>query len=231
MPRLAKTGKRRYRRGRRRNRARRSRSRYLMPKEVISAKKFIKFYYRDVLTLTAINPADNTYHRFAVNDIFDPDVTGIGAQPPMFDNLMAMYNRFKVHGCRMTIKAHCNTSDLLRVGVVYRGIDTTNIYSPLAYDPESAPLSSSQVIGPGQSAPIQPQWKSIYCNFNKLAADYESSINYVGTPTSSPTTRLYGDVYCQNLSLNSNINAWVEVVMCFYCELTNANTTELVTYD
>lgn len=222
-----KTNKRRYRRGRRRNR--RGRSKYMSPKQVISSKSFVKMYYRSYHNLTAVNPTPNTYYRFALNDIYDPDVTGAGAQPPLFDNLMTLYNRFKVHGARISVKGYTNTSDVIRYGVVYRGIDTTDISNPGIWDPLSVPLSKAEVLH--QNSDTSPRWQSIYCNFNKLVADYSTSVNYVGTSSSSPLNRLYADVYAQNLSLASNINIWVEVTMCFYVELTNTSTLEEADYD
>jgi hypothetical protein len=50
----------------------------------------------------------NASYIFAGNDIFDPDVTSSGHQPMGFDQLMALYQRFRVH------------SSLIRVGLVYQ---------------------------------------------------------------------------------------------------------------
>jgi hypothetical protein len=54
-----------------------------------------------------INPAIGglaTNQFFSANGLFDPDVTGGGAQPRGFDELMSLYQHYTVIGAKITVK-------------------------------------------------------------------------------------------------------------------------------
>lgn len=52
---------------------------------------------------------------FAVNGLFDPDVTGTGHQPMGFDELMIYFNHYVVTHCRMTAVAKCVSTSKMTV--------------------------------------------------------------------------------------------------------------------
>jgi len=41
---------------------------------------------------------------FNINSTFDPDRTGVGHQPNGRDNMAAIYNKYRVHGCKITVQ-------------------------------------------------------------------------------------------------------------------------------
>lgn len=42
--------------------------------------------------------------QYRLNSLFDPDFTGVGTQPTGFDQLSALYEKYRVWSCRYTIK-------------------------------------------------------------------------------------------------------------------------------
>lgn len=63
-------------------------------------------------SIVAINPAAGVcgVHTFRANDLYDPNLTGAGHQPRGFDQLMTLYNKFKVHASKITVQMHANGS-------------------------------------------------------------------------------------------------------------------------
>lgn len=56
-------------------------------------------------------------YQFNINSLFDPNRTGTGHQPMLYDQYSAFFNRYKVHGCKWFIRfSGCNT--LTKITVV-----------------------------------------------------------------------------------------------------------------
>lgn len=68
--------------------------------------------YSDVFTLT---PGNSTYV-FNLNSVYDPNRTGVGHQPQGFDQLAALYNRYRVISCSWVI--NCGSDVPVRVGTL-----------------------------------------------------------------------------------------------------------------
>jgi len=64
------------------------------------------------LNSAVINQVENVY---SANSIFDPDVTNVGHQPMLFDQMAAMYLRYKVTHSRMTVYG-CNSAIITTSG-------------------------------------------------------------------------------------------------------------------
>lgn len=56
--------------------------------------------YSDVITLTSTSGSLAKYI-FSLNSCYDPDVSGTGHQPLMWDQLTALYNRYVVKGAKI----------------------------------------------------------------------------------------------------------------------------------
>lgn len=69
----------------------------------------------------ALDPASNalttingSIWQYRANSVFDPDYTGVGHQPMYFDNLAAIYQNYRVLGCKITV----TVVDIRQGGVV-----------------------------------------------------------------------------------------------------------------
>ncbi len=49
------------------------------------------------------NSASVSRYQFSMNSLFDPDFTGTGGQPEYFDQLSALYNRYRVYGSAIKV--------------------------------------------------------------------------------------------------------------------------------
>lgn len=108
--------RRRFRRRGRRIFKRRRRFRFRrqpLQLEGVGNRKLVKLRYVDHI---AINPTSGvaTAHAFRANDMFDPNATGIGHQPLMFDEWMQIYDHFTVLGSKIKVEyLHDTTLSLI----------------------------------------------------------------------------------------------------------------------
>lgn len=73
--------------------------------------KFVtKLKFHQEITL---NPGVGTLgtHTFRANSVYDPDFTGVGAQPRYFDEIMPLYDHFVVLGSKITATMFNNQND------------------------------------------------------------------------------------------------------------------------
>ncbi len=67
-------------------------------------KQFFKFRYTETVTL---NPgaSGTASHYFSANGLWDPNVTGTGHQPMLFDQMMQQYQHYQVVGSKCNVQA------------------------------------------------------------------------------------------------------------------------------
>lgn len=89
--------KRKYRKRRRRKRG------LQLLRAPVAPKFFTKLRYYEYITI-AIGPGTATGHLFGANCLYDPNITGVGAQPRGWDQLIALYNHAHVLGSKITVE-------------------------------------------------------------------------------------------------------------------------------
>lgn len=72
-----------------------------------------KHKYSTTITINTATPQYN----FNLNSLFDPDRTSTGHQPYGFDQLSALYNRYRVYGCSYVVTGY-QANNPIRIGVV-----------------------------------------------------------------------------------------------------------------
>lgn len=68
------------------------------PKQIVMTHK-----YSDTIKITSTTSVIQNY-LFSCNGMYDPDITGTGHQPMLFDQMTALYNHYCVIGSRIKIK-------------------------------------------------------------------------------------------------------------------------------
>lgn len=63
-----------------------------------------KVSYSDVIALQGGGVNRSVDQVFRMNSLFDTDLTGTGHQPRYFDQIMTMYNFYRVLGCKIKVK-------------------------------------------------------------------------------------------------------------------------------
>lgn len=106
--------------------ASRNRRRNAMPKKFLTNSPFppVKLYHLNYSS--DINLQSNvtaglfgSEHVFRLNSLFDPDKTATGHQPYGFDQLAAVYNRYKVVGATLELTINDPTVDGMAVGWMF----------------------------------------------------------------------------------------------------------------
>lgn len=70
---------------------------------------FVKLPYFESFTLLG-SVAGYVDHTYSLTDIWDPNTTGTGHQPRGRDTWAALYNKYRIHGCKMTLT--CSNVDI-----------------------------------------------------------------------------------------------------------------------
>lgn len=89
-------------------------------------KALCRHRYVDTVTLDPSSTLTLAYHTFFANSMYDPDYSGTGHQPKMYDELGVYYRKSTVIGAKITVKPLCTgttglsrSSDVpIRYGVV-----------------------------------------------------------------------------------------------------------------
>lgn len=69
----------------------------------ISDRYFCKLNYTSLHALTYTGLGAAATYQFRLNALFDPDLTGVGHQPMGYDQLAALYQRYRVYGCKWKV--------------------------------------------------------------------------------------------------------------------------------
>lgn len=70
----------------------------------IPNRMIVKMRYSDQNTLDATSTVASTY-TYALNGLYDPDISGSGHQPMGFDQFASLYQNYKILGAKVTIEA------------------------------------------------------------------------------------------------------------------------------
>lgn len=168
--------------------------------------KLVKLRYSDYITLNS-GIGQTAYWTFRANDLYDPDVTGVGHQPRGFDQWMNMYNKFVVIGSKITVRFSSDQTPAQIVGVVCNtttmgSTDITDYMEDRAVRStileNDAPRTLSQVFG-------HKKWFK-----NKPMSDDVVQ----GSASSSPSNQVYYGVFSASAANGSDagtVNAYVVI--------------------
>nr|QXP07627.1 MAG: putative capsid protein [Arizlama virus] len=79
--------------------------------------RFVKLTYADFWTLASGAGASHAFNNFKINSLYDPDDSGVGGQPSLFDQWAAFFNRYKVYGVRVSAHFTAVTDTNMLVGI------------------------------------------------------------------------------------------------------------------
>jgi len=153
-------------------------------------------YCTSAITLTCTSGAW-AYWQFAINNAYDPDYTGIGHQPMLFDQMTTLYKDYRVVGFKISAYASNNTTErpfvltMLGTATVSGAsseeqlIEIPNLQKRVKFGG-----SNYQVLS--ASSKVKP-WKVL--GVKKSA--YMSDDQYKGVTTGAPAVIPYMTVYAQ----------------------------------
>jgi len=157
------------------------------------------------LTLPISTPGNPYVFQYWANSVYDPNYTSTGHQPQGFDNLMAIYNHFRVVKSKITI-----TMNVVDAGV----------FSMVLYLDDDASTASSITNA-------QEQAGSKFVSFTKDSGPRHLSLNYdaetvwgpaymnedklVGTASSNPSEGQYFTMIVNNVGTFVGVSVYVNV--------------------
>jgi len=132
----------------------------------------------------------------ALNDIYDPDITGVGAQPAYYDQWTGIYNRWVVPECEYDVAVTSRTVSG-RLSVAAAPVSATSLV-PATFEAAAALryAKSKETTGGGPTVHIRG---TVNAAVLYGVPDYviESDDAFAGGTTSSPNRRLVLRVACE----------------------------------
>ncbi len=161
-----------------------------VPRPLIAPVTYVQLGYFSAVRITESASGVGNFNSYRLNDLYDPDFSGTGAQPAGFDQVSALYTRFRVMKVALSI-------DWVKRGA------TSSAYA-VAY-----PSAQSTLPAGCQAWPLQPYAKSgaiplggpshfhtsMVCDLPKILgltrSQYMDEIDFTCTNSSSPTRSPY----------------------------------------
>lgn len=179
---------------------------------LLSDRQVVKFRYYETQTF---NPGVGTtsVNVYSCNGLFDPNITGVGAQPRGFDQLMALYNHYVVTDARISVKwaPVATSSNNYIVGVAIRDTNTTDA-TPVEYAEDYRVRSGIQMNG-GDSL-----CTTIDYNTGEFFGIRKSQVlareDLRGGTTNNPDEQAYFHVWCAGANPSEDpgsINAYIVI--------------------
>lgn len=162
---------------------RRARNAPSIPTSILPKNQTVTLSYTQTRYLTEAGAGVGAFQSFRFNDLFDPDFTGVGAQPVGFDQLSAMYSRFRV--LKTTVTATVAGTGNGAVVTLYPSAQSTLPANFSAHP--SQPYARSGITQTGSPPVVLRVGRSIWDVFGIRKTEYMSDMDFTCTAAASPT--------------------------------------------
>lgn len=187
---------------------RRRRNRLTIMKSPMPTVFTTKLKYSEIVSLASQATAGlASAYVFSANGLYDPNITGTGHQPRGFDELIALYNHYRVIGSKITVRMSWGHSDH---GIV-AGICLLGDYSVQTNQSDYTENGNNvkTVIGTNDGYNIGTvSYKTAPHKF--LGMKYDED-NLRGTSSANPTEQAYYHVYFSPLNNITSTNLTMEI--------------------
>lgn len=173
-------------------------------KDPIMPRKVCKLTYSDVIGLTSgVGGIIGTQKLYNLNSLFDPDQSGVGHQPYYYDQMTAMYQRYKVNGCLVELTFSNPTID---------GVDLIMMVQPSS--------STISTLTGGNTPDYLERPQSVVRELNNSGSQKVHIKQYFDIARIEGLSKLQfssanSDVYCANY--NANPGATVTLALAAGC--------------
>lgn len=185
------------------------------PSVPIPDKIYIRMKYVQTLDITQTGggASPNTY-LFRGNSVFDPNQSGIGGQAQRYDQMSAMFRKYKVRWSRIVVRFINNSaSEFADVGVV-----PLRNQSALASHWEYAeqPYARVSLLGT-RNGGHEVKWLKNFVTTKKLCGNTLTDEEFSGS-AGNPTTVWSWHIWSQNTDRLVNTNIAIEVTVTYGTE-------------
>lgn len=159
---------------------------------------------------TEATPGAGTYHTFALNNVYDPDFTGVGLQPLGFDQYSQFYGRYRVIGLRYVITiGNITTPNAYPIMAgLYASPQSTLPASPDAWTVQPTTSARSAVVsvpGGGKDVVRFSGKIDIPASLGVTRQEYLDEADFAGTTGGGPARQAYLHVYGIGLTVAASV--------------------------
>lgn len=215
---------------RRTTRRRKNRDTLVNPSRSLLPNRFhTKLVYSDFFTQTTPGSGLIAWKQFAMNGLFDPDITGFGHQPMGFDQLCpTLYQSYVVTGCKMILEGRFMSNNLdtnpVTGNIIIGGV--TPLLTALPGDIGMANEARQYItITRGDQTPFRV---TKYFSVGKTAgislSRVKSEVNYTGSNTFNPPYTALINVGFVNMESSVAIKISYSVTLVYYVQFFGPTT-------
>lgn len=173
----------------------------------------LKFQHKYATTVSlASTPSVNGGWRFRANSLFDPDQSGVGHQPMMFDQLSALYNHYTVIGSKLKVTFTPVSTNIPTRIVMFINDDTTLATSDLNTLTEQSSGRTYSIITTGN----QPLTRTMTWSAKKtFGGSVLGNDQLQGNLASNPAEQSYFEFISQTMDNTNNSQVYCVVEITY----------------
>lgn len=227
------------RRGYRRRRPRRRRRKTkklpipnLSPGNMIglAPRSYMKFRYKTEGTLSG-GGASYDAHQFCANGLYDPDITGTGHQPPQFDRMITLYDKYRVYKIK-AVATFVNASTTVPIdAAMYLSNESTTEFNPLLHDLTNSQYISSRTLTVSKGARDITTMTRTWDLSKFYGSKYWNEDQFTGSSSSNPGERCFLNIGCNSLNKVDAPDCDYSINITFYTRLEDVSFDEQVLED
>lgn len=157
---------------------------------------------------------------FRGNSLFDPDVTFVGHQPYLFDELAALYATYQVHGCSIKIYPGPNATppaDPFSICCVPLNGQMSSALQPFVAS-ELPYATFREFTGSGDDTPIISKFMSSRRMLGFTKDQSEADENERASVTQNPSTVWYWSTVVSSVDAVATAGCTLVFKLTYYCE-------------
>lgn len=190
------------------------------PRKLIDKLRYCDAY--NITINTSGGPLTGIWSQVLQTSLYDPDLTLTGHQPMYFDQLAAIYAKYRVYGIGYHI-TFCNTNTSQLMPVVILHTPNSSVVSTSNWNLiEEQTGSRKVVIGPSSSKPtVVKGYISIARTLGISGVDVRTDPNFEAAINSNPARMAFLHLYASSLNTSAGNIMNVNMRLTYYCEFSN----------
>lgn len=186
----------------------------------IPKQMFARLNYTTYENIT-LAPAANTYFEYRLNSLFDPEAKTGGGQPYYYNQYKAMYYKYLVYGCKVTVHLVANSSN---TNILYPSVVAATYGGPSAPG-WSNHLTMQNVKGAVWRVLVPAQNGTNFTKYYDCAnvvgvpkRTYNSDDQYPSVIGGNPPTACIFQLNFQNYDVSATVGVQMHIRLTYYCK-------------
>lgn len=174
-----------------------------------------KLNYQERITISASTGTLGS-HIFRLNSLYDTNQSGSGNQPVGYDQLSALYQKYRVHGVKVKLRAvsqgTTNATSMYDLAMV------PQLESPSWSNIEDATGNPYRKWTMSGNSNTRPTVLSAYFPIAKLFGESLADDSYASGVGSDPANVAFLYILAQSVDRSSTTSVIIDVSLTFYCD-------------